>query len=522
MASSLEIIHAQKRGRRIFKPLVKEGANVNIVRHGKRIEEHFSPAEPLILSHLNIGDSVQRDDDPSRTGTVTNKTAKKFAIDGGKSNQHPDKWSIVDQGESKVNKEDKRKTTDGARGRGGGEMKEAPPKIVPKLLRSNTAELDESCSRFFGGSLPDFVVTGNNTFEIEDQQYKVLGKLGEGTYGLVINAQNTSTGEEVAVKFMFGPGKEQQKTELAMQYYLACMLESKPPPPGSALVPRIYTIADLKSSKKKRLQLDILKTMNIERSLVGVMEKLDKDLEDILITTSDDGKIPIMKQALCEITKMLKHINEFSSQPVFVHGDLHAGNVMYTLKKGKYQFYMMDLGMSEIVHHGGRTTSPNRARYKKRTPEHWRHLGSEGNDLCMLCLSIVEMFKRARLDELPELFVPIHDYFGTNPKGYFDYYNKEAISNNKDPPLENATEIFMDNTSEFYLGCNPRTGEYWPLGTDADDNPIPLFHYYGYDNMDEDEDVTDIFAPAHFLETYLKNCIQNKGWLSKAYTTLFG
>ena len=513
MASSLEIIHAQKRGRRIFKPLVKEGANVNIVRHGRRVNEHFSPVEPLILAHLNIGDRVQRDDDRSRTGTVTKKTAKKFAIDDGKSILHPAKWSIVDQGESIVNKEDQRNR------RGGGERKEAPPKIVLRLLRSNTEGLDESCSRFFGESLPDFVVTGKDTFDIEDQQYKVLGKLGEGTYGLVINAQNTSTGEEVAVKFMFGETKKQQKTELAMQYYLACMLENKPPPPGSALVPRIYTIANLKSGKKK---LDILQPRGITSSLVGVMEKLDSDLENLFITKSDDEKIPIVKQALCEITKMLKHVNEFSSKPVFVHGDLHTGNVMYTLKKGKYQFYMMDLGMSEIVHHGVRTTSPNRDMYNERTLERWRHLGSEGNDLCMLCLAIGELFQRARLDELPELFVPIRDYFGTTPEGYFDYYNKEALSNKKDPPLKNATEIFLDENSEFYLGCNPRTGGRWPLGMTADDNPLPLFHYYGYDNMDEDEDVTGIFAPAHFLETYLKNCIQNKGWLTKAYTTLFG
>lgn len=516
MASSLEIIHAQKRGRRIFKPLVKEGANVNIIRHGRRIREHFSPAEDkydtMTMAQLRkiISDNNLLNIATAGKGRTKKVVAAEIRAALG-----------VDHVESKINKAHKRNTADASAARSG-EMKEAPPKIVPRLLRSNTEGLDESCSRFFGESLPDFVVTGKDTFEIEDQQYKVLGKLGEGTYGLVINAQNTATNEEVAVKFMFGPGKKQQKTELAMQYYLACMLESKPPPPGSALVPRIYTIADLKSSKKKRLQLDILKTKNIKRSLVGVMEKLDSDLETLFITKSDDEKIPIVKQALCEITKMLKHVNEFSSQPVFVHGDLHTGNVMYTLKGNKYQFYMMDLGMSEIVHYGGRTTSPNRDMYNERTPERWRHLGSKGNDLCMLCLSIVEMFKRARLDELPELFEPIRDYFATSPEGYFDYYNDEALLNNKDPPLEDALDIFLDETSEFYLGCNPRTGGRWPLGMDANDNPLPLFHYYGYDNMDEDEDVTDIFAPAHFLQTYLKNCIQNKGWLSKAYTTLFG
>jgi len=502
MASSIEIIHAQKRGRRIFNPLVKEGANVNAFRNGRRIKEHFSPTEPLILGNLNIGDRVQRDDDPSHQAKVTNKTAQRFAIDDGNSNQRPDKWSIVDQGESKVNEEDKRTTTHGARRRAGGEMKEAPPKIIPRLLRSTTEGLDESCSRFFGGTLPNFKVTDSDKFEIEGQQYKVLGTLGEGTYGLVINAQNTTTHEEVAVKFMFGDTKGQQRTELAMQYYLGCMLETKRAPPGSALVPRIYTIADLKSSKKKRTQLEMLKNRGIERSLVGVMEKLDGDLENLFIGMTDDDKIPIVKQVLKEVAQTLKHVNEFSTEPVFVHGDLHTGNVMYNEKNGEYQFYIMDLGMSEIVHHGGRTTSPNRGAYTERTPERWRHKGSEGNDLCMLCLSIVQMFEKARLADLPELFRPILDYFETIPPGDFEHYVKLANENKQELPLENALEIFSDASSPFYLGCDPGEGR-WPLGKDEDGEHLPLFHYFGYDKVDENENVTKIFAPGNFLRKYI-------------------
>tara|TARA_B100000780_G_C20944155_1_gene376563 strand:- start:296 stop:787 length:492 start_codon:yes stop_codon:yes gene_type:complete len=163
--------------------------------------------------------------------------------------------------------------------------------------------------------------------------------------------------------------------------------------------------------------------------------------------------------------------------------------------------------MSEIDHYGGRTTPPNPAIYPERTLAKWRHLGTQGNDLCMLCLSIVQMFKKARLDDLPELFEPILDYFEKEPPGDLKHYTKEAKKHNTRPPLKNALEIFLDKLSRFYLGCDPGDldSSCWPLGKGKDGENLPLFHYYGYDKVDEAKVVTEIFAPANFLKTYLKN-----------------
>ena len=477
MASSIEIINAEKNGARMhLKALINGGANINTFRNGVRVKEHFLHTEPLKLNKLEIGARVQRDNAPSRTGTVTNKSTLRFAIDNGKNNQNPNKWSVI------------------------GETKR--PARNRSLLRQNTVELDESCSRFFEEELPDLRVKSSTAFEIEGNEYKVIGKLGEGTYGLVIKARDVSNNRDVAVKFMFGDeqNKEKQQTELAMQYYLSCMLENKPPPSGSALVPTIYTIANLVKQTKT---LKILKEKNITSSLVGVMELLGKDLETLLIKTSDDAKkIPIVQQVLKEVAQTLEHVNNFSTKPVFVHGDLHTGNAMYTKKKGEYRYYIMDLGLSEIDHYGGRTESPNPDMYLKRTRAKWRHRGTQGNDLCMLCLSIVQMFEKARLDDLPELFRPILDYFKTTPPGDLKHYVGLAEENKQELPLENALEIFLDESSAFYLGCDPREGR-WPLGKDEDGKNLPLFHYFGYDMVDEDSDVTDIFAPGHFLHFYL-------------------
>ena len=50
----------------------------------------FSPTESLVLSELKIGDKVYNEKDEA---TVTNITAKNFAIDDGRSNQNPLEWT---------------------------------------------------------------------------------------------------------------------------------------------------------------------------------------------------------------------------------------------------------------------------------------------------------------------------------------------------------------------------------------------------------------------------------------------
>ena len=50
----------------------------------------FSPTESLVLSELKIGDKVYNEKEEA---TVTNITAKNFAIDDGRSNQNPLEWT---------------------------------------------------------------------------------------------------------------------------------------------------------------------------------------------------------------------------------------------------------------------------------------------------------------------------------------------------------------------------------------------------------------------------------------------
>ena len=819
MASSLKIIPAQKRGQQLFKLFVKEGANVNIVRHGKRIEEHFSPAESLILSHLKIGDRVQRDDDPSRTGTVKKVNKKTFTIKEGGGNQHPDKWSIVDQGESKtqtrrieVDRRNRRKTRlpvaaaasgpasrpvdldelrdlidDGATvrvrnnatgkeavvtsvgkktfriegsrgnqspskwtivsvddedefvaslpkrgggrgggggsasggldleqlrsyvdngatvtvinnitkvdavvasvgaktfriegsrgnqspskwsilsvyeedepvlsltrrgGRGGGgrvyrgkeskhqaEDSLAPPtkfkiKDVTKLLekrarvqiqnsstreiqevtlknigyyppdggkwwlyqldkegahgyhvkyrvpdervrpkvqrvspkkpllkRVTTITVDRDCSAYFKGKLSRVIVTSATTFEADGETYTVLKKIGQGTYGLILKASRERDGLEVAVKFMFEPDFDAQRRELAMQYWLSCVLDNKKHPPGAAGVPDIYSISKFYANDPNHEDyLELLRGKNISKSLVGIMELLDGDLgAELGKTSTDEDKIPIVSQALSQVATLLDWVNKLSINPGFTHGDLHAGNVMFKrLGKGKYKFFIMDMGMSEVVHNGRRVKAPEHMYPERRSgasvrsgTKQFRNVGSRGNDLLMLCISVVEDFDKVHLDDLPELFEPLKAYFKTAPdKGFSDdtkiylltRYNavRKAKRNlripqkvrdelqlqklKSDPKRTRKFEPyayheFEDPDSPYYLGVHPpgvwekRDGSEipWPLGTDVPSghsvSDIPLFHYYGYDVADQDPKIDAIFSPANFLRKYIR------------------
>lgn len=388
-----------------------------------------------------------------------------------------------------------------------------------KLLRQNTTSIDHTCSRFFNGDLQKITVLTPDSFEIGKQVYVIEKELGAGTFGLVVKAVEQESGLEVAVKFMFGENLDAQRSELAMQDWLSCILTEKPPTslvPKIALVPKIYTLVSFENKDGDKV-LDILQPSgnkqkhHITTSMVGIMELLGDDLETLLINTPDDSKkVPIVKQVLNEVANTIKYVNGLSIAPAFVHGDLHTGNVMYRKSGNNYQFYIMDLGMTELIHGGERQESPNTVIYPNRLETNkFRHIGSAGNDLFTLCISMVEMFQSVQ-DNLPELFLPIRDFFSTNPEGSFTFYKREARRNKKSGPLPSALTQFQNENSPFYLGCKPSglpvNGKgRWPLGQDKDGDDLPLFHYYGYDVGDEDKDVTTYFEPTYFIEHYLSD-----------------
>jgi len=428
----------------------------------------------------------------------------------------------------------------------------------PLLKRVTTITVDRDCSVYFEGKLPRIRVTSATTFEAGNETYDVLKKIGQGTYGLILKARRERDGLEVAVKFMFEPDFDAQRRELAMQYWLSCFLDNKKHPKGAAGVPDIYSISKFYANDPNHEDdLELLRGKNISKSLVGIMELLDGDLgAELGKTSTDEDKIPIVSQALSQVATLLDWVNKLSINPGFTHGDLHAGNVMFKrLGKGKYKFFIMDMGMSEVVHNGRRVKAPEHMYPERRSgasvrsgTKQFRNVGSRGNDLLMLCISVVEDFDKVHLDDLPELFEPLKAYFKTAPdKGFSDEnkrylltrYNavrrakrnpripqkvRNALQSQKlksDPKKSGrfqpyAYHEFKDPDSPYYLGVHPpgvwemRDGSEipWPLGTDVPSghsvSDIPLFHYYGYDVADQDSEIDAIFSPANFLRKYIR------------------
>jgi serine/threonine protein kinase len=356
-----------------------------------------------------------------------------------------------------------------------------------QLLRQSTDDLDEDCSRFDFGILPNLTVTSPNTFEIEDKQCTVIAELGRGEFGIVLEAIDQH-GLSVAVKFMFGEDQAAQRSELSMQYWLSCMLKEKPPPTGAALVPEIYTIANY---QKGRQCLELIGDQATS-CIVGVMEMVGSELSELVKNSIGNAKkAPIVRQVLKDVAMTLLHVNALSVRPAFVHGDLHESNVMYKQREdGTYQFYILDLGYGELKQHGVLKQPTDFYQNRAQTTNGFRNIGSVGNDLCTLCFSIAGQFSSSNIN-LPQLWKPISDILKLKQ-------NEESLG------LE-IQHHFLNRKSDFFLGCKSYDKK-WPLqyqDEDGTSKPLLLAHALCYDDGDADPDIAEIFEPGHFLATYI-------------------
>jgi len=353
------------------------------------------------------------------------------------------------------------------------------------LLRQSTDDLNEHCSHFTSGELPELIVTGSKTFVIGDEPYKVTGELGVGKYGVVLEAIDQK-GRHVAVKFMFDEDQAAQRRELSMQYWLSCMLKEKPPPTGAALVSEIYSIANYTRGPKR------LKGFGdtVKSCTVGVMEIVGSELYDLIKGNSAE-RVPIVRQVLKDVATTLEHVNALSVRPFFVHGDLHEGNIMYKEREnGQLQFYILDFGFGELKQYDRVLKSPNPNFYQKRARRKngFRNVGSVGNDLCTLCFSIAGKFSPYpnMFEDLPELWNSIYDILELK---------QAKLKKTKLGRL--IDQRFLNTESRFYLGCNDDL-EDWPLKNRL------LAHLLCYDYGDADSDIAAIFEPTHFLDDYIQ------------------
>lgn len=353
------------------------------------------------------------------------------------------------------------------------------------LLRQNTSESDEYCSKFMTGKLPK-LIAGKNSFRIGKKKYTIVKELGFGSNGIVMEAKDPK-GRNVAVKFMFNDDYEVQRRELAMQYWLSCMLKEKPPLTGAALVPELYIIAKYNKVKEIRHRFGVNGFDNVVPScVVGVMEIVDSELDKLLKSQSDENNAPVVVQVLKDVATTLFHVNALSILPAFVHGDLHVQNIAYKEVDDRYQFYILDLGFAELRQQGEIVSAAEDYYTERKESNGYRNVGSVGNDLCTLCFSMAGRFSYP-IGGLPQLWKPI-----------LDILKLKEDDDNLGPVIK---EHFLNKESLFYLGCN-EDDEFWPLKGE-DGKSRSLWKVISWQDGDVDPDVGTIFEPGHFLATYI-------------------
>lgn len=154
----------------------------------------------------------------------------------------------------------------------------------------------------------------NNTFISDKGEYRVLKRLGSGTYGTVYQ----TTGKRV-IKAIRGVDESTFTQEALVQ------LKVQQAVPGSC--PKIYDVGDLEEYE----------------DYVIVMEQFDDTANKILAQTP--AMIP---DFLRQIARILQKLEPFQ----FNHRDFKSDNVMYKMEGDKIRFALIDFGFACITVNG--------------------------------------------------------------------------------------------------------------------------------------------------------------------------
>lgn len=133
------------------------------------------------------------------------------------------------------------------------------------------------------------------------EKYEKIGKIGEGTYGVVFKAKDTSTGELYALKKI--------------------RLESEDEGIPSTAIREIALLKELQHPNIVKLH-DVIHT---DKKLTLVFEYLDQDLKKLLDLSGPDGlDMPTVKSFLKQLLKGISHCHKNR----VLHRDLKPQNLL--------------------------------------------------------------------------------------------------------------------------------------------------------------------------------------------------
>jgi len=147
-------------------------------------------------------------------------------------------------------------------------------------------------------------------------KYKMVKKVGSGAFGEIFKAKDTTTDEEVAVKF------EPAKTKFPQLYYEAKLYKIFD---GAVGIPKMYFFG---------LQGDYN---------VMVLDLLGPSLEDLFEYCR---RKMTLKTVLCTAVQMLQRI-EFVHANGFLHRDIKPDNFLIGTGKNQHIVYLIDFGLSK-------------------------------------------------------------------------------------------------------------------------------------------------------------------------------
>ena len=132
--------------------------------------------------------------------------------------------------------------------------------------------------------------------------------------------------------------------------------------PSYAQIPRILALASINAEDTNEDG-----TTEFSSSNMIAMERLEGTLLNLLESLdTKQQQIHVLKEALRQVAKTLSYL---SSRFDFEHLDLHAENVMYKKNGSKYQFYIIDFGLSRARINGVLFSSPVRGLARQTYPE---------------------------------------------------------------------------------------------------------------------------------------------------------